>query len=57
MRIKQIEVTNLFGVFNHVVPLKFTDNITIIHGPNGLGKTVLLKMVNGLFNSLTRLSA
>lgn len=50
MRIKQIEVSGLFGVFNHTIPLKLTDHITIIHGPNGLGKTVLLKMVDGTFN-------
>jgi predicted ATP-binding protein involved in virulence len=51
MRIEQIEVTSLFGIFNHTIPLKLTDHITIIHGPNGLGKTVLLKMVDGIFNS------
>ena len=47
MRIKQVSVTNLFGVFNHEIPLNLDDKITIIHGPNGSGKTVLLKMING----------
>lgn len=48
MRIKQISVTNLFNMFNHVVPLNLEDKITIISGPNGFGKTALLKLVNAL---------
>lgn len=50
MRISKVSVSGLFGVFNHTIPLKSKDRITIIHGPNGLGKTVLLKMLDGLFN-------
>ena len=49
-RIKQISVTNLFGVFNHTIPLHLDERITIIHGPNGFGKTVILKLLNALFN-------
>ena len=49
MRIKDISVKGLFGVFDHNIPMTM-DNITIIHGPNGYGKTVLLKMLHGLFN-------
>ena len=41
-RLTKIEVVNLFGVFRHVIPLNLTDRITIIHGPNGYGKTALL---------------
>ena len=51
MRINKISVSKLFGVFNHVIPLNREEGITIIHGPNGFGKTVLLRMVNGFFNS------
>lgn len=51
MRINKISVTNLFGIFNHEIPLNMGDRITIIHGPNGFGKTILLRMINGLFNS------
>ncbi len=50
-RIKQIAVTNLFGKFKHVIPLNMDERMTIIHGPNGFGKTFLLKMLNGLFSS------
>ena len=50
MRITKISVKKLFGVFDHEIPLNQESRITIIHGPNGVGKTVLLRMVHGLFN-------
>ena len=50
MRIRQISITGLFGVFNHVIPLNSDERITIIHAPNGYGKTIMLKMLDGLFN-------
>jgi predicted ATP-binding protein involved in virulence len=49
MRIKQISVTDLFGVFEYVIPLNMEEHITIIHGKNGVGKTTLLKLINGFF--------
>lgn len=49
MRITQFEVKGLFGMFDHVVPLNLADRITIIHGPNGFGKTTLLKLLTALF--------
>lgn len=51
MRIQQISVSGLFGIFDHVIPLNMDDRITIMHSPNGFGKTVILKMINGFFNS------
>lgn len=50
MRIKHIEVKNLFGVFDHSIPLNTDDRITIIYGPNGFGKTCTLSLINELFN-------
>lgn len=50
MRIKHISVKNLFGIFNHDIPLNSDDRITIIYGPNGFGKTFTLRLVNELFN-------
>ncbi len=50
-RIKQITVNALFGIFDHTIPLNLDDHITIIHGPNGFGKTALLRMIDGLFNA------
>ena len=54
MRVTQISVKGLFGVFDHVIPLNLEDRITIIHGPNGVGKTVLLKMIDSFFNGRYR---
>ncbi len=51
MQITEILVTNLFGIFEHKISLNVDEHITIIHGPNGFGKTILLKMLNGLFNN------
>ena len=51
MRINKISVTQLFGVFNHQVSFNMEDRITIIHGPNGFGKTALIRLINGFFNS------
>jgi predicted ATP-binding protein involved in virulence len=50
MRIAQISITGLFGVFDHVIPLNLDDRITIIHAPNGYGKTIVLRMLDSLFN-------
>jgi predicted ATP-binding protein involved in virulence len=37
-------------MFDHVIPLNLDDRITIIHGPNGFGKTIILKLLDELFN-------
>jgi len=49
MKIQQIGVKNLFGIFNHVIKLNTTEQVTIIHGPNGFGKTILLNMLFSFF--------
>ncbi|SMF96295.1 Predicted ATP-binding protein involved in virulence [Methylomagnum ishizawai] len=50
LRIRQIKVDGLFGLYNHCIDLNLEERVTILHGPNGVGKTVLLRMVNSLFN-------
>lgn len=50
MRLRQIRVDKLFGLFTHVIPLNLDDRITIIHGPNGFGKTAILRLVAGIFD-------
>ncbi len=52
MRITKISIRDLFGIesFSYDIELKNEYGITIIHGPNGSGKTVLFKMIDGLFN-------
>jgi energy-coupling factor transporter ATP-binding protein EcfA2 len=48
MRVRRISVQKLFGIFDHTIPLKMEERITILHGLNGYGKTIVLRMVNGL---------
>ena len=45
LRVTHIRVVNLFGRYTYEVPLRTNDRVTIIHGPNGVGKTVLLRLV------------
>ncbi|MCG7517916.1 AAA family ATPase [Vibrio harveyi] len=47
MKIKSLTVKKLFGIFDHEIIFK--DNITILIGENGLGKTVILEMLNNIF--------
>jgi predicted ATP-binding protein involved in virulence len=48
-RLQQFEVVALFGEFHHVIPLNLDSRITAILAPNGLGKTVCLKLIEALF--------
>jgi hypothetical protein len=48
MRVKEINVSRLFGLFNHVIPMKMADRVTIITSPNGYGKTTILRLVHCL---------
>lgn len=48
LRIKSIQVDGLFELFNHRVDLNLDERVTILHGPNGVGKTMLLGMVSAL---------
>lgn len=50
MQINRIEIKQLFGMFNHDIRLKVNDRITIIHGPNGVGKTTVLKVIQDIFS-------
>ena len=50
MKIVKIEVNKLFGVFDHSIPLMTEQNITIVIGENGLGKTVILEAINSFFS-------
>lgn len=48
MRITRICVSNLFGMFNHEITLNAAERVTIIIGPNGFGKTTILRLINSL---------
>lgn len=49
MKLKKIIVNELFGSFYHEVEIKNQAGITIIIGENGLGKTVLLELIEAFF--------
>lgn len=49
-RIERIEVDQLFGTYDHRIDLKLEDHVTLLHGPNGVGKTVVLRMIDALLN-------
>ena len=48
LRLERIIVNGLFGIYDHDIRLKLSDRITFLHGPNGVGKTVILGMINAL---------
>lgn len=54
MRFIRVVVTGLFDKFNHDLEFKSDERITIMIGPNGFGKTMVLRMVNALFNQPIR---
>lgn len=49
MKLKKLIVKDLFGHFNHVIPFH-EEHITIITAPNGYGKTIVLKIIDAIFN-------
>ena len=49
LRVKSVNVQKLFGLYDHTIPLRLDERVTIIHGPNGVGKTVVLKLLAALF--------
>jgi hypothetical protein len=59
MRVQHIRVTKLFGLFDHSVPVRLSDRVTIIHGPNGFGKTAMLQLLEAVlttrFSTLRRI--
>lgn len=50
MKIKSIEIKNLFELFNYNISFKPDENVLIITGPNGFGKTMVLNIIFNLFN-------
>ena len=47
-RLQRVEVEGLFGIYDHRFDLELNSRVTLLHGPNGVGKTTILKMVNAL---------
>lgn len=47
-RLQRVEVDGLFGLYNHRIDLELNDRVTFLHGPNGVGKTTILKMIDAV---------
>jgi predicted ATPase len=54
MKISSIYVSGLFDTFDHRLEFKADEPITIMIGPNGYGKTMILRIIDTLFNSSPR---
>lgn len=51
LRLQRIEVDGLFGLYDHRIDLNLKDRVALLHGPNGVGKTTVLRMVDALLRS------
>lgn len=51
-KLKSLRVTNLFGRFNHNLSFHEDEDedVSIITAPNGYGKTVILRVIDAIFN-------
>lgn len=50
MKILNIKIKKLFELFDYNIPLYNSENLQIITGPNGFGKTMILNIIYSLFN-------
>ncbi len=50
MRIDSIKIEKLFEIFDYNISFKSNENVLIITGPNGFGKTMVLNIIFNLFN-------
>lgn len=51
MRIQKVTVNDLFDTFNHIIEFKHEEGITLVLGQNGLGKTMVLKIIQAVFQA------
>lgn len=50
LNIESIDIKNLFEIFNYNIKYPKNENVLIITGPNGFGKTQVLNIIYNLFN-------
>ena len=50
MRINSIKIDKLFEIFDYTISFGEKENVLIITGPNGFGKTMVLNIIFSLFN-------
>ena len=48
MKLKQITIEQLFGIYTYTIYLWEEEAVTILHSPNGHGKTTILKLVEAV---------
>lgn len=48
--IQSVKIEKLFGIFDYDISFQNEENILIITGPNGFGKTKILNIIYSLFN-------
>ena len=51
LRLERIEVDGLFGVYDHKINLNLQKRVTLLHGANGVGKTIVLRMVDAILKA------
>ena len=49
MQLERIRIEGLFGRFTYDIAFRRPEKITIIHAPNGFGKTAVLTLINAFF--------
>ena len=47
--VKSVKIENLFEIFDYNIEYKTDENVLIITGPNGFGKTQILNILFHLF--------
>lgn len=50
MKINSIKIDKLFEIFDYDISFSKNENVLIITGPNGFGKTMILNIIFNLFN-------
>ncbi|MFB7457558.1 AAA family ATPase [Streptomyces sp. NPDC056188] len=49
-KLVRVEVSQLLGRFDHQIPFSAEKDFVILHGPNGIGKTKLLELIDATFS-------
>ncbi|MGF2208028.1 AAA family ATPase [Streptomyces albidoflavus] len=49
-KLVRVEVSQLLGRFDHQIPFSPEKDFVILHGPNGIGKTKLLELIDATFS-------
>ena len=48
LRLNRIQIGRLFDMYDHCIDLNLKHRVTLLHGPNGVGKTSVLQAANAL---------